>query len=691
MDEIKTRNVGVCGNVGAGKTSLCEAMLYDAGATDRLGKVDDGSSVMDYDPDEISRQTTINTSLGYCSWNKYKINILDTPGNANFFTDTEATLRVVDGVVVGVSALDGVGVQTEKAWNKAEELALPRIIFLNKMDQERADFAGNIDALKKSFGQGVFPLQIPVNPGPDCNSIIDLTKMKLLKFDGGSVSVSEEEIPAELSDMANEHREKLIEASAESNDKLLEKYLEGAELKDTEIKESLKEGIMSGRIFPVICGSATKNVGVQPLLDLIVEYIPSPADIAEIKGTTPGSKEEITRKPLESEPFSALIFKTITDPYAGKLNFFRVYSGKLSPDSTVLNSTQNVKERLGQISAIMGKNLNPVTSLTTGDFAAVSKLKSTNTGDTFSDEKSPIVFEPITFPDSVISFAIVPKTKGDEEKVSTSLSKLKEEDPTLKVGRDPETNELMISGMGQVHLEVIVGRLKEKFGVEVDIKTPKVPYKETIKKSTKIQGKYKKQSGGRGQYGDCWIEMQPLPKGKGFEFVDKIVGGVIPKQYIPAVEKGVVESMLSGPIAGHPVVDIKVTLFDGSFHNVDSSEMAFKIAGSMALKKGILEATPILLEPIMNMEVVAPEEVMGDVIGDLNSRRGKILGVDPMNKNQEIKAKVPMAEILSYSSILTSLTAGRGAFTMEFSHYEEVPAHIAEAIIKEKGDKKEEE
>jgi len=691
MDEIKTRNVGVCGNGGAGKTSLCEAILFDSGATNRLGSVSDGSSIMDYDPDEISRQTSISTSLGQCNWKSHKINILDTPGNANFFSDTEASLRVIDGVVISVSSVDGVGVQTEKIWNIANEKKLPHFIFINKLDQERADFFNNIENLKGSFGPHVIPLQFPANQGVGFDSIVDLTKMKLLKFEEGSGKVSEAQIPSDLMNKAGELREKLIEASAESNDQLLERYLEGEELKDTEIKESLKQGILSGNVCPVLCGSATKNVGIQPLLDLIVECIPSPGEIAEVKGTDPKKKEAISRKPLATEPFSALVFKTVSDPYAGKLNFFRVYSGTLNSDSSVLNTGRDGKERIGQILSLLGKNQKPVPSVTVGDFAAVAKLKETNTGDTLCDEKNPILFEPITFPDSVISFAIVPKSKGDEEKVSTALTKLKEEDPTLKVGRDTQTNELMISGMGQIHLEVIVDRLKRKFGVEVDIKTPKVPYKETIKKSTKLQGKYKKQSGGRGQYGDCWLELQPLPKGKGFEFVDQIVGGVIPRQYIPAVEKGVVEAMNQGPLAGYPVVDIKVIVYDGSYHTVDSSEMAFKIAGSMALKKGILEASPILLEPIMNMEVVVPDEFMGDVIGDLNSKRGKILGVDPMNKNQKIKAQVPMAEILSYSSILTSLTGGRGVFTMEFSHYEEVPPHIADAIIKEKEAQKEEE
>jgi len=687
---IKIRNVSIVGNGGTGKTSLSDAILYDAGAVDRLGKVNNGSSIMDYDADEISRQTTINLSLGYCNWNKYKINILDTPGNANFFSDTEGSLRVVDGLVVVVSATDGVGVQTEKIWNKANELNLPRIVFLNKIDQERADFFGNIENLSKSFNQNIVPLQIPINQGVNFNGIIDLIKMKVLKFDGVSNKVSEEEIPKELLEKANEQREKLIEASAEINDKLLEKYLEGEELDDTEIKKSLREGIINGKIVPVVCGCAIKNMGVQPLLDLIVECLPSPNERPEIKGTDPKDNEVVSRNPSGQEPFSAFVFKTITDPYAGKLNFFRVFSGQLTSDSTVLNSTKKTQERIGQIYAMLGKNQKPVSSISAGDFAAVAKLKTTLTGDTFCDEKKPVIFEPIKFPDSVISFAIVPKSKGDEEKVSTALTKLKEEDPTLKVERDSQTKELTISGMGQIHLEVIVEKLKRKFGVEVNMKTPKVPYKETIRKSCKVQGKYKKQSGGRGQYGDTWIEIEPLPRGKGFEFVNKIVGGVIPRQYIPAVEKGIVEAMGQGALAGYTVVDVKITLYDGSFHSVDSSEMAFKIAGSLAFKKGVLQANPVLLEPIMNIEVVVPEEYMGDIIGDLNSKRGKISGVDSMNSNQKIKAQVPMAEILSYSSNLTSMTGGRGAFTMEFSHYEEVPGHISEVIIKEKGEKKEE-
>ncbi|MBI5182896.1 MAG: elongation factor G [Nitrospinae bacterium] len=687
MKEYKigaVRNIGVIAHEKAGKTSIAEAILYDTGATDRLGRVGDTSSIMDFDPDEISRGITINSSLAYCDWKDTKINIIDTPGSANFIADTQGCMRVIDGAVVVIDAESGVQIQTEKVWGWADDYEIPRVVFVNKMDHDRANHTHIFDNIKKIFRYEPIRLQLPIGEGNSFKGVIDLLRMKSLIFSGdGNGRFEEGDIPVDMKDTVEQQRERLIETVAETNDRLLERYLDKGELSGEEIREGLKNGILSGKLVPILYGSAINNQGIQPLLDVIVDYLPSPEDRPPVKGVDLKTKDEVYRKASPDEPLSALVFKTIADPYAGKLTIFRVYSGRLNSDSTVYNSTKGVKERVGQIYYIQGKKQTGVSSVYGGDLAAVAKLKSTVTGDTFSDEKNPVIFEGIKFPEPVISFAVVPKAKGDEEKVSASLSRLMEEDPSLKVSRNPQTRELLISGMGAVHLEVIIERLKRKFGVDVTTKPPNVPYKETIHSSTNVQGKYKKQSGGRGQYGDTWLKLEPLPRGKGFEFVDKIVGGAIPKQYIPAVEKGVIEATGKGVLAGYPVIDIKVTLYDGSFHEVDSSELAFKIAGSLGFKKGMVECNPVLLEPIMNMEIIVLEENMGDVIGDLNARRGKILGVIPHGHNQVIKARVPMAEVLKYASDLRSITGGRGSFSMEFAIYEEVPNHISEKIIAE--------
>ncbi|HXX58028.1 MAG TPA: elongation factor G [Thermodesulfovibrionales bacterium] len=692
FDVSKIRNVAVIAHGGAGKTSLTEATLFAARSIDRLGSVDNGTSTTDFEPEEIARKITISSSLAFCAWNGHRINIIDTPGFINFLEDTRGCLRGVDGAVIIVSAISGVKAETEKVWKYACEFEIPRIIFVNKMDKDNANFARALSEVEKSFETEAIPLQMPIGAGNTFSGIIDIRSMKALTFSGGKPTSTE--IPAALLAEAEGYRKRLIEKIAESDDALLERYLDGGALTDDEIVRGIKEGSLTRRFIPVACGSAAKTIGMAELLDTIVLCLPSPVEMARIspiKGKQTKDGKEIERRPDEKDPFSAYIFKTIADPYAGKLSIFRVYSGTLKADSSVLNTTAGTKERIGQVFYLLGKKQVPAQLIGPGEIGVVAKLKETNTGDTLSDESGPIVFEKVKFAEPIISYAIAPKSKGDEDKVSSALHRILEEDPTLKFHRDEETKEMLLSGMGQVHLEVTLERLKRKFGVEVIMKTPKIPYRETIKASASGQGRYKKQSGGRGQYGDCWIEIEPLPRGGGFEFVDKIVGGVIPRQYIPAVEKGIVEAMHEGVIAGYPLVDFRVSLYDGSYHSVDSSEMAFKIAGSMAIKKVVHDAKPVLLEPIMKVEVTTPDDTLGSVIGDLNAKRGKVQGVEPQaGGNQKIMALVPMAEMLTYANQLQSVTSGRGLYSMEFSHYEELPAHLAQKIIAEKAAAKEE-
>jgi elongation factor G len=688
----RIRNVAVIAHGGAGKTSLVEAMLFDSGMTDRLGSVQDGTTVTDFEPEEIGRKITITSSLAFCNWDKHRINLIDTPGFINFLEDTKGCLRVADGAVAIVSALSGVKAETLKVWQFAGQHNLPRLVFVNKMDRENADFEKTLGGMEKALDREAIALQIPIGAGESFSGVVDILKMKAYRFSGGKAE--EAEIPGEMQESASQYRKKLVEKIAEGDDSLLEKYLEGGELTDEEVIRGVKEGSLQGKFIPVVCGSAVKNIGIPNLLDSIILCLPSPAeksDLSPVRGTNPKDGSEVTRKPEENEPLSAYFFKTIADPFAGKLSLFRVYSGTIKADSTVYNATNDAKERIGQLFYLQGKKQVPAPSLSAGEIGGVAKLKGTNTGDTMSDEARPVVFEKVSFADPIISYAMAPKNKGDEEKVSASLQRVLEEDPTLKFSRDEETKEMIISGMGQVHIEVTLERLKRRFGVEIEMSTPKIPYRETIKGSTKVQGRYKKQSGGKGQYGDCFIEVEPLPRGGGFEFVDKIVGGAIPRQYIPAVEKGIVEAMHEGVIAGYPLVDFRVTLYDGSYHAVDSSEMAFKIAGSMAIKKAVFEAKPILLEPVMKAEVIAPDETLGAVIGDLNSRRGKVQGVEPASGgNQKITVTVPMSEMLTYANQLVSLTSGRGLYSMEFSHYEEVPGNFAQKIIDERHAAKEE-
>jgi elongation factor G len=680
----KIRNIGIVAHGGAGKTSLTEAILFTTGMIDRLGRVDDGTSTMDFEPEEVKRKISITSALDHCQWNDFSLHIVDTPGYGNFIADTRACLRALDGAVIILSAISGVKAQTEEIWSWANEFEIPRIAFVNKLDRERANFLRAIDDMEKSLGARGVAVQMPLGVEESFQGVIDLVRMKALRYaKDQSGTFTEEEIPAEYLDEARRLREMMVETVAEAYDALTEKYLESGELTEEEILDGLRVGTMRNTFTPVLCGSATQNIGASQLLDAICACLPSPLDRPAAVGTNPKNDEIIERAPAETEPFSALVFKTTSDPYTGKITIFRIYSGVLNSDSTIYNSTKETQERIGQIFQLEGKKQKPVKQAVAGDIVAVSKLKETVTGDTLCDEAKPIVYEPAKQLLPVISYAIEPKTKADEDKIHNALHRMIEEEPTLESHRDTQTKEMIISGMGQVHLEVIVEKLKRKFGVEVLLKTPKVPYLETIRGNAKVQGKYKKQSGGRGQFGDCWIEMAPAGRGEGYVFEDKIVGGVIPRQYIPAVDKGIQEASHEGFLAGYPVVDFRVALVYGSFHTVDSSEMAFKVAGSMAFKKAMELCKPVLLEPIVTMKITVPDENMGDVIGDLNSRRGKVVGVEPKANSQIIRSVVPMSEVLAYSNDLKSMTSDRGLFSMEFSHYEEVPSHMAQKVIAE--------
>ncbi len=676
------RNVGFIGHGGTGKTSLAEAMLYTAGATDRLGRTGDGTTVMDYDPEEIKRQISINTSLAPLEWQGARVNLVDAPGYLDFIGEVRAALRVVEAAVVVVDAVAGVEVGTELHWRVADEYHLPRMVFVNRLDRENASFEKALATLEEVFGNRLVPLVIPVGAEAGLKGVVDLRAEAAHLYAGDASGKWEEApVPDELSAAVAKARERLLEAAAECDDSLLEKYLEGEALTPGEVTAGLRQGVLAGTLVPVLCGSALKNVGTRELLDAVVEIFPSPADAGAVSGRHPRTGEPEQRRPAEDEAFSALVFKTMADPYVGKLTLFRVYSGLLRSNSDVYNATRDRTERIGQLYLVKGKHQEPVAAVAAGDLAAVAKLQETTTGDTLSDAARPVVLPPVQFPAPAYSMAIVPRSKGDEEKISAGLARLTEEDPTFRVRREAATHQTLISGMGELHLEVITDRLKRKFGVEVNLEPPRVPYRETIRSSARAEGKYKKQTGGRGQYGHVWIELEPLGDGQEFEFVDKIYGGVVPQQYRPAVEKGIREAMQEGVLAGYPVTGVRATLVDGSYHTVDSSEMAFKIAGSLAFKKGAGEAHPVLLEPIVRVEVRVPEQFMGDIMADLNKKRGKILGMEPEGRLQLIRALVPLAEMFQYAIDLRSITQGRGAYTMEFVGYEEVPAHIAQQII----------
>jgi len=677
----KLRNIALVAHGGAGKTTVAEAMLFNAGVTTRLGRVEDGNTFMDYEPEELKRQTSISTSFAQAPWKKHVISIIDTPGDQNFFTDTKLCMQAADAAVVVVDAVDGVKVQTEKAWDYAAEFGLPVTILINKLDRERSDFMRAFDDIAKSF-EVPKPIitQLPIGTEADFKGVVDLVSMKAFVY-GADGKMTATDIPADMKEMVEAQREAMVENVAEADDAMVEKYLEGTPLTDEEIKTTLRKGTVARAFAPVICASATKNIAIDVGMDFIVNCLPGPSDARSFKGIDPSTKAEIERAPDENAPFSAFVFKTVADPYAGRLSIFRVVSGKLGSDGTFFNVNKDTKERFNQLLNIMGKEQKPATEAGPGAIVAVAKLKETTTGDSICADNGKIMFhmaEPIP---TLISFALQAKSKGDEDKIYSSLVRLLEEDRGLKIDRLAETKEIILSGSGQVHIEATIEKLKRKFGVEVLLQPPKVPYRETIKKKVRVQGRHKKQTGGHGQFGDCWIQMEPLPRGTGFEFVDAIVGGVIPRQYIPAVEKGIIEACQKGVLAGFPCVDFRVTLDDGSFHAVDSSEMAFKIAGSLAYKKAAEQANPVLLEPIMKVQITAPDEFMGDIMGDLNGRRGRVLGMDSAGKNQVINAEVPMAEFLTYAPDLRSMTGGRGVFTMEFTRYDEVPAQLSEKLL----------
>jgi elongation factor G len=684
FEPSRIRNIGIFGHGGEGKTSLAEAILFDTGENTRLGRVDDGSSLMDFEPEEINRKISISASLSHFEWDKHQFHIIDTPGYANFIAEAKASMRVVDGAIIVVGGNSEVKVQTEMVWGYANEFQVPRVLFVSKMDMERASFLKVVEEVKKAFpSQPAVPVHLPIGGDGNFKGLVDLIKKKAYFYrDDGSGQFELKDVPPDMREEVDRFHEKLIEAVVEMNDQLMEKYLESGDISTEEIIQCLQKGTIERRLVPALCGASIRNIGIQPLLDLMIRCFPSPLERGPVQGRNIKTKEPEMRETKEDGPFSAFVFKTIADPFTGKLNLFRVYSGNISADSTIYNSRKDVKERIGQIFLMEGKKQKPVGFASVGDIVAVAKLKETTTGDTFCDEKNPIIFEETKLPLPMISYALKPKSKGDEEKIAASLVRLHEEDPTMMMSRDEQTGEVVLSGMGQTHVEVIVEKLKRKFGVEVNLSVPKVPYKETIRGSKSgVIYRHKKQTGGRGQFAEVHFDLSPLSRGTGFEFENDLTGMNVPRNFVPAVEKGVVEAMQSGVLAGYPVVDVKVRFYDGKSHEVDSSEMAFKIAAIMAFKKGVQEANPVLLEPIMKVEVTVPEENIGDVIGDLNSRRGRVLKVDVKGNYQVIQANVPMAEMLKYAPDLNSKTGGRGTFIMEFSHYEEVPAQLSDKVI----------
>ena len=683
----KIRNIGIMAHIDAGKTTTTERILFYTGKTHKIGEVHDGAATMDWMVQEQERGITITSAATTCTWKGHSINIIDTPGHVDFTVEVERSLRVLDGSVAVFSAKGGVEPQSETVWRQAEEYNVPRIAYMNKMDTTGADFFNAVQMMKDRLGANAVPIQIPMGAEDQFIGLIDLVKMQAIVY-GDDLGKDEEfePIPEEYVEEAQKWRQNLLEAVAEGDDDLMEKYLEGEDLTEDEINATIRKMTCACKMFPVTCGSSYKNKGVQPLLDAIIAYMPAPTYVADIKGVDPERGEETTRPSSDDAPFAALAFKIATDPYVGRLAFFRVYSGKLSAGSYVYNSSKGKRERIGRILRMHSNHRTEIEEVYAGDIAAAVGLKDTGTGDTLCDEKAPVILESMVFPEPVISVAIEPKTKADQEKMGIALGKLAEEDPTFRVRTDPESSQTIISGMGELHLDIIVDRLKREFHVDCTVGNPQVAYRETIRKAVKSEGKFVRQSGGKGQYGHCWLELTPLKPGEGFKFENKIVGGAIPKEYIAPVQAGVEEAMENGVVAGYPMVDIGVTVYDGSYHEVDSSEMAFKIAGSMGFKSGAAKADPVLLEPYMKVEVTVPEEYMGDVIGDLNSRRGRIEGMEARSGAQVISAFVPLSEMFGYATDLRSKTQGRGNYSMEVDHYEEVPKNIAEAIVaKNKG------
>jgi elongation factor G len=678
----KIRNVALVGHGSSGKTSLAAALLFDFGATGRLTKVDKGNTVTDYEPEEIDRKISINSAVCFIEANEHKINCIDTPGYSNFLWDAKAALRAVDGAAVLVDGVSGVEVGTEKVWEMLEEDELPRLIVINKLDRENANFGRAIESVGQFFGRRVVPVQIPIGEEKNFSGVVDLIRMKALAFEKDeSGKFREEDVPAALQAEAAKKREELVEMIAENDEKLMEKYLEKGELSPGEVHSGLKKAVFNRQLYPVFACSALANIGAQPLADGIIELLPTPVEKGSVKATVKGQPGNV--KMSVDEPLAALVFKTISDPYTGRISLLRVFSGKLNPDSLVSNVTKESEEKLGGLFFLQGKEQIPAGQAKCGDIVATAKLKVTSTGDTLSAKGAEVALPTIKFPEPSISFAIEPKSRADEDRISQASHRIVEEDPTVRFERDPDTSQLLISGGGELHVRIITDKLKKRYNVDVDLKPPKISYKETIKGRADVQGRHKKQTGGRGQFGDVWIKMEPLPRGQDFVFEDKIFGGAIPRNYIPSVEKGLLEARKKGVLAGYPVVDFKVILYDGSYHEVDSSDIAFKIAASKAFKLAMREAKPTILEPVMNVEVYAPEAYMGDIMGNLNGRRGKLQGMEQKGQMRIVKATVPMAEMLDFEPTLTSITGGRGSFMMEFSHYEEVPSHLQQKIIAE--------
>ena len=679
----KTRNIGIMAHIDAGKTTTTERVLYYTGRIHKIGETHEGASQMDWMEQEQERGITITSAATTAQWKEHRVNIIDTPGHVDFTVEVERSLRVLDGAVAVLDAQSGVEPQTETVWRQATTYGVPRVVFVNKMDKIGADFLYSVGTLHDRLQANAHPIQLPIGAEDQFEGIIDLVEMKAIMYGNDlGTDIKEVEIPAEYQDQAEEYREKLVEAVAELDEELMEKYLGGEEITIDELKAAIRKGTVNVEFYPVICGSAFKNKGVQLMLDAVIDYLPSPLDVPAIKGTVPQSDEEVTRPSSDDEPFAALAFKVMTDPYVGKLTFFRVYSGTLSSGSYVQNSTKGKRERVGRILQMHANSREEISQVYAGDIAAAVGLKDTTTGDTLCDEKNLVILESMEFPEPVISLSIEPKTKADQDKMTTALQKLQEEDPTFRAHTDQETGEVIIAGMGELHLDIIVDRMRREFKVEANVGAPQVAYRETFRQSAQVEGKFARQSGGRGQFGHVWIEFSPNEEGKGFEFENAIVGGVVPREYIPAVEAGLEDALERGVLAGFPMVDVKAKLFDGSYHDVDSSEMAFKIAASMALKNAASKCKPVILEPVMKVEVVMPEEYLGDIMGNITSRRGRVEGMEARGNAQVVKAFVPLSEMFGYATTLRSATQGRGTFSMHFDHYEEVPKAISEEIIK---------
>jgi elongation factor G len=679
-DAASIRNVAVVGHGGCGKTQLVSALLFDAGMVNRLGKVDDGTTVTDHDDEEIARKHTLSATLAYAEWNKQKINLIDTPGFGNFFAEVQSALRVADAALVVVDAVAGVEVQTEKAWTAAQEIGLPRLVVLHRLDRERASLDRSLESLRQACHRAIVPIQLPLGEEKAFAGVVDLVAMKAYRFsEDGAGTMTEVEVPDEMADPAARARDTLIEMVAEADEQLMERFFDAGTLTQEELTSGLVAATAAGRLFPLVCASGLQNIGIQPLLDAVLSYLPSPA--VRPFSALDADGHDVSRVADAQAPYAAFVWKTVADQFAGRITMFRVYQGTLKADTSARNATRDTQERLGHLMVMQGKTPANVPEIMAGDLGAVAKLKETRTSDTLADKAAGLTFTPIAFPDPVLSYAIEPRSRGDEDKISSAMHRLEEEDGTIRYMRDPQTGELLLAGQGQLHIEVTVAKLKRRFGVEVNLKPPRIAYRETITAKVEAHGRHKKQTGGHGQFGDCKIRMEPLPRGGDFEFVDEIFGGSIPRGFIPAVEKGVQESRLRGYLAGCPVVDIRVTLYDGQYHDVDSNELSFKTAGSLAFKDAMSRARPTLLEPIMTVEVYAPSDFAGDLMGDLNGRRGRIAGMDTRGAMTVIRAQVPMSEMLTYEQHLTSVTGGRGSYQMEYSHYDEVPAHLQQKII----------